>query len=110
EAVRLFADRATSVQQTFRLTDENAPAVVEICRRLDGIPLALELAAARMRALTVEQIAARVDDRFRLLTTGDRTAQPRQQTLRAMLDWSFDLLTDKERMLFRRLAGFSGCS
>ncbi len=108
EAVRLFVERATAVQPSFRLSEQNAPAVVEICRRLDGIPLALELAAARVRALSVEQIAARVNDRFRLLTTGDRTAQPRQQTLRAMIDWSYDLLTEKERILFRRLAVFAG--
>ena len=108
EAVRLFAERASAVRHAFRLTDDNAPAVVEICRRLDGIPLALELAAARMRALSVDEIAARVGDRFRLLTTGDRTALPRQQTLRAMMDWSYDLLTANERILFRRLAVFAG--
>ena len=108
EAVRLFVERATAVQPAFRLTEQNAPAVVEICQRLDGIPLALELAAARVRALAVEQIAARVNDRFRLLTIGDRTALPRQQTLRAMIEWSHDLLTDKERVLFRRLAVFAG--
>ena len=84
------------------------PAIVEICQHLDGIPLALELAAARVRALSVEEIAARVNDRFRLLTSGDRTAQPRQQTLRAMIDWSYDLLNDKERTLLRRLAVFAG--
>jgi predicted ATPase/class 3 adenylate cyclase len=108
EAVRLFVERATAAQATFRVTDENAPAIVEICRRLDGIPLALELAAARVRALTVERIAARVTDRFRLLTTGDRAALPRQQTLRAMIDWSHDLLTENERALFRRVAVFAG--
>jgi len=108
EAVRLFVERASAVQPSFRLSDQNVPAIVEICQRLDGIPLALELAAARVRALSVEQIAARVNDRFRLLTTGDRTAQPRQQTLRAMIDWSYDLLSDRERILFRRLAVFAG--
>jgi predicted ATPase/class 3 adenylate cyclase len=108
EAVRLFVERAKAMQASFRHSDQDMPAIVEICRRLDGIPLALELAAARVRALSVEQIAARVNDRFRLLTTGDRTAQPRQQTLRAMIDWSYDLLTEKERTLLRRLAVFAG--
>ncbi|HMA35909.1 MAG TPA: adenylate/guanylate cyclase domain-containing protein, partial [Chloroflexia bacterium] len=108
EAVRLFVDRATAVQSTFRLTAANAPAVVQICRRLDGIPLALELAAARVKVLTVDQIAARLDDRFRLLTGGSRTALPRQQTLRALVDWSWDLLTAPEQALLRRLAVFAG--
>ncbi len=108
EAVHLFIERATAVKASFRHSDQFMPAIVEICQRLDGIPLALELAAARVRALSVEQIAARVNDRFRLLTTGDRTAQPRQQTLRAMIDWSYDLLTERERVLFRRLAVFAG--
>jgi non-specific serine/threonine protein kinase len=97
-----------AVQPAFTLNEQNARAVVEICRRLDGIPLALELAAARVRSLSVEQIADRVNDRFRLLTTGDRTALPRQQTLRALIDWSFDLLTEKESALFQRLAIFAG--
>jgi len=108
EAVRLFVDRATAVQPAFRLTDRNAPTVVEICRRLDGIPLALELAAARVSTLSIEQISARVNDRFRLLTTGDRTGERRQQTLRSAIDWSYDLLTEQERILFRRLAVFAG--
>ena len=108
EAVHLFIERAMAVQPAFTLNEQNASAVVEICRRLDGIPLALELAAARVRSLSVEQIAERVNDRFRLLTTGDRTALPRQQTLRALIDWSFDLLTEMERVLFRRLAVFAG--
>jgi predicted ATPase/class 3 adenylate cyclase len=108
EAVRLFVERAMAAQPAFRLTEQNAPAVVEICQRLDGIPLALELAAARVRSLSVERIAERVSDRFKLLTTGDRTALPRQQTLRALIDWSFDLLTEKERVLFRRLSVFAG--
>jgi non-specific serine/threonine protein kinase len=107
-AVRLFVDRATAVLPAFGLTDHNARAVAEICLQLDGIPLAIELAAARVRALSVENIAARLDDRFRLLTGGSRTALPRQQTLRAAIDWSHDLLTEKERILFRRLAVFSG--
>jgi predicted ATPase/class 3 adenylate cyclase len=108
EAVRLFVERAKAMKASFVFGDKDLPAIVEICQHLDGIPLALELAAARVRGLSVEQIAARVNDRFRLLTTGDRTAQPRQQTLRAMIDWSYDLLTDKERILFRRLAVFAG--
>ncbi len=92
-AASLFNDRATSARPSFRITDSNAVAVAEICRDLDGIPLAIELAAARVSTLTVETIAARLGDRFRLLAGGDRTAQPRQQTLRAMIDWSYDLLT-----------------
>ena len=91
----------------FAMTEQNAPAVVEICRRLDGIPLAIELAAARVRALSPAQIATRLSDRFRLLTKGDSTALPRQQTLRACLDWSFDLLSEPERILFRRLCVFA---
>ena len=89
----------------FALTTQNAAAVADICRRLDGIPLAIELAAARVRALPVEKIAARLDDRFRLLAGGGRTALPRQQTLRALIDWSYDLLTEPERVLLRRLVG-----
>src|SRR5439155_10460791 len=86
----------------------NAPAVAQVCHRLDGIPLAIELAAARMKVLTVAQIAARLDDRFRLLTGGSRTALPRQQTLRATIDWSYGLLSDPERVLLRRLSVFAG--
>jgi predicted ATPase/class 3 adenylate cyclase len=108
EAVRLFVERARGNQPAFALNDRNTPAVVEICRRLDGIPLALELAAARLRALPVEEIAARVNDRFRLLASGDRTALPRQKTLRALIDWSHDLLSEPERTLLRRLAVFAG--
>ena len=108
EAVRLFIDRAVAMQPAFRLTQENAAAVTEICNRLDGIPLALELAAARVRFLSVEQIAARLSDRLQILAGGIRTALPRQQTLRALIDWSHDLLTEKERILFRRLAVFAG--
>ncbi len=107
-AVRLFVDRAIAAQPAFEVTDENAAAVAEICHRLDGIPLAIELAAARTRAMSVDQIAARLHDRFRLLGGGDRTALPRQQTLRALIDWSHDLLTAEERALFRRLAVFAG--
>jgi class 3 adenylate cyclase len=108
EAVRLFVERARAAQPSFNITDQNAPSVAQLCVRLDGIPLAIELAAARVKALSVEQIAARLDDRFRLLTGGSRTALPRQQTLRAMIDWSYDLLTPKEQTLLRRLSVFAG--
>ena len=107
EGVRLFVDRAIAVQPEFRLTAANAPAVAQICHRLDGIPLALELAAARVKALSVDQIAARLDDRFRLLTGGSRTALPRHQTLQALIDWSNDLLSEAERVLLRRLSVFA---
>jgi predicted ATPase/class 3 adenylate cyclase len=107
-AARLFIDRTVAVLPAFEVTALNATAVAEICHRLDGIPLAIELAAARVRALSVEQIAARLEDRFRLLTTGDRAAMPRQQTLRMSFDWSYDLLTEPERVLLRRLAVFAG--
>jgi predicted ATPase/class 3 adenylate cyclase len=108
EAVQLFVERAAAAQPRFRLTGQNAPAVTRICRRLDGIPLALELAAARLKVFTPEQIAARLDDRFRLLTGGSRTALPRQQTLGALIDWSYDLLSDEEQALFRKLSVFVG--
>lgn len=108
DAVRLFVDRATAVQPAFRLTARAAGAVAEICRRLDGIPLALELAAARTRAMPIETIAARLNDRFRLLTTSDRTVLPRQQTLRALIDWSYDMLPPDEQRLFQRLSVFAG--
>ncbi len=108
ESVRLFLDRVQAAQPHFRLTADNAPAVAQICRRLDGIPLAIELAAARVRLLPVDGIAARLDDRFRLLTGGSRTALPRQQTLRALIDWSYDLLPDAERRLLRALSVFAG--
>jgi non-specific serine/threonine protein kinase len=108
EAVRLFIDRARAVKPSFQITDANSGSVVGICHRLDGIPLAIELAAARVRALSVDEIAARLNDRFRLLTSGDRTALPRQKTLRASIDWSYDLLTDHERALLRRLSVFAG--
>jgi predicted ATPase/class 3 adenylate cyclase len=108
DAVRLFVDRAAASHPSFQITPRNARAVVDICRRLDGIPLAIELAAARTRALPVEVIAARLDDRFRLLATGDLTVLPRQRTLRALIDWSYDLLTPGERRLFVRLAVFAG--
>jgi predicted ATPase/Tfp pilus assembly protein PilF len=108
EAVQLFVDRCRSVSRTFELSPQNAAAVAQVCHRLDGIPLALELAAARVRLLTVEQIDTRLDDRFRLLTGGSRAALPRQQTLRATIDWSHDLLSEPERILLRRLAVFAG--
>src|SRR5205085_6848337 len=92
----------------YALTTRNAPAVAQICRRLDGIPLAIELAAARVKVLSAEQITDRLDQRFSLLTAGSRTALPRQQTLRALIDWSYDLLSPEERALFRRLSVFSG--
>ena len=107
ESVRLFIDRAVAVQPAFQLSEKNAMAASDICYRLDGIPLAIELAAARVRSISVEDIAERLTDRFRLLVRGDRTALPRQQTLRALIDWSYDLLTEQERALFRRLAVFA---
>ncbi len=108
EAVQLFVERATAVKPRFQLTGQNAPSVARICQRLDGIPLALELAAARISVFTPEQIAARLDDRFRLLTGGSRTALPRQQTLRALIDWSYDLLSAPEQALLRSLSVFAG--
>ncbi|GAB3426510.1 BTAD domain-containing putative transcriptional regulator [Flindersiella endophytica] len=105
-AVRLFADRARGVVPDFAVTEANVGAVAEICRRLDGMPLAIELAAARLRVLSPAQIASRLDDRFRLLTGGSRTALPRHQTLRAVVEWSWDLLDERERTLARRLAVF----
>src|SRR5215469_1240135 len=108
EAIRLFAARAAGARPGFTLTEENAPAVARLCRTLDGIPLGIELSAARVRALSVEQIADRLRDRFQLLDSGDRTAPPRQQTLRATVDWSYELLDEAEQTLLRRLAVFSG--
>lgn len=108
EAVQLFVERARSVLPSFMLTKENAASVVQMCRRLDGIPLAIELAAARMRALAVEQIVARLADAYRLLTGGSRAALPRQQTLRAAMDWSYALLSAHEQACFRRLSVFAG--
>ncbi len=108
EAIRLFVERARLQRPDFALTDRQAPAVVRICTRLDGIPLALELAAARIGTLPVGKIAERLDDRFRLLSGGAVTGLPRQQTLRAMVDWSFDLLSGAEKSLFARLAVFAG--
>jgi predicted ATPase/class 3 adenylate cyclase len=108
EGIRLFADRASAAQRAFQVTPSNAKALAEICQRLDGIPLAIELAAARVRALSVKDIASRLSDRFALLTRGERGALPRQQTLRALIDWSYDLLTKAEQSLFGRLSVFAG--
>ena len=108
DAVRLFCARAEAVRAGFRVGKENSQAVVSLCQRLDGMPLAIELAAARLRILSPEQIASRLDDRFRLLTGGSRTALPRQQTLEAAIDWSYDLLEDREKTLFARLSVFQG--
>ncbi len=108
DAVRLFVDRAVVTTPGFAVTNQNAPAVAQVCKRLDGIPLAIELAAARVKVLAVEQIAARLDDRFRLLTGGSRTVLPRHQTLQAAMDWSYHLLSEPERMLLRRLSVFTG--
>jgi predicted ATPase/class 3 adenylate cyclase len=107
-AVALFDDRARAANHAFRISDESAPAVAEICRRLDGIPLAIELAAARMKILSPSQLARQLDERFRVLTGGDRTALPRQQTMRALIDWSYDLLSADEQHLFRDLSVFAG--
>jgi predicted ATPase len=108
EAVRLFAERAAAASADFRLAEDNASAVVQICTRLDGMPLALELAAARVRTLSVEHVARRLDDRFRVLSEGNRTAPARQQTLEATVAWSYDLLAPPEQRLFERLSVFAG--
>lgn len=108
EAIRLFAERAALGQPGFLLTASNAAPVAQICHRLDGIPLAIEFAAARVKVLSVDQIAARLDDRFRLLTAGTRKTLPRHQTLRATMDWSYDLLSEQEQTVLRRLSVFAG--
>ncbi len=108
DALRLFAERAAAVNPAFEVTAETYPFVLKICRRLDGMPLAIELAAARARSMSVSSIADRIDDRFRLLTGGSRTALPRQQTLAAAIDWSYDLLDEAEQVFFQRLAAFRG--
>ncbi len=108
DAVRLFIDRAVKVRPNFAVTNDNAPVIAQLCEDLDGIPLAIELAAARVRMLSVEQITAALSDRFRLLTGGARGALPRQQTLRASVDWSHELLSADERVLLRRLGVFAG--
>ena len=105
-AVALFVERARAADKRFALTDENAPIVADICRRLDGIPLAIELAASRVKILSPRQLRERLDERFRVLTGGSRDVLPRQQTLRALIDWSYDLLDERERALFRRLGIF----
>jgi predicted ATPase/class 3 adenylate cyclase len=108
ESIRLFVERAQAAHPKFTLTDSNASSVAQICSRLDGIPLAIELAAARTKLLSPEQIASRLDDRFRLLVGGSRTALPRQQTLRALIDWSYDLLSSEEQQLLRMASVFAG--
>ncbi|MDQ5827477.1 MAG: AAA family ATPase, partial [Chloroflexota bacterium] len=108
ESARLFVERTEAVKPTFSLTEQNAPSVVKICYRLDGIPLAIELAAARTKVLSVEQISERLDDCFRILAAGSRTTIPRQRTLHATMDWSHELLSEQERALFRRLSVFAG--
>jgi predicted ATPase/DNA-binding SARP family transcriptional activator len=108
ESIQLFVERAAAFRQDLALTQENAFAVMQICQRLDGIPLALELAAARVKILSLEEIASRLDHRLSLLTQGGRTALPRHQTLRATIDWSYELLSEPERMLLRRLSVFAG--
>ena len=107
-AIALFNDRARAADHRFTLADENAPIVAELCRRLDGIPLAIELAAARVNQLSLNALAQKLDDRFRILTGGDRTALPRQQTMRATIDWSYDLLAAPEQRVFERLSVFAG--
>ncbi|HAY33228.1 MAG TPA: tetratricopeptide repeat protein [Ignavibacteria bacterium] len=108
EAVRLFIERATAVNPSFRVNNENAPALAQICFQLDGIPLAIELAAVRIKVLSLNSICERLDDRFKLLTGGNRTSLPRQQTLKALIDWSYDLLSEKEKLLLQRLSVFNG--
>jgi predicted ATPase/DNA-binding SARP family transcriptional activator len=107
-AIRLFADRAATALGSFEVTDDNWPLVVQICRRLDGIPLAIELAVGKLRALSLEQVASRLEDRFRFLTGGNRTALPRQQTLQATIDWSYNLLPATQQAVLRSLSVFAG--
>ncbi len=108
ESARLFVERARAANSELALTERNALPIAQICERLDGIPLAIELAAARVKTLSVQQIATRLDDRFNLLTRGSRTALPRHQTLRATIDWSYELLSEPEKILYRRLSVFAG--
>jgi predicted ATPase/class 3 adenylate cyclase len=108
EAIRLFVERAASARSGFSLTRENVATVAQVCAQLDGIPMAIELAAARVKLLTIDQIVERLDDRFRLLTGGSRTALPRHRTLQALIDWSYDLLLEQERELLQRLSVFAG--
>src|SRR5207245_832473 len=107
-AVELFSERAMAAVDGFAVADADVPAVLEICRRLDGVPLALELAAARVDVFRIKALAERLDDRFALPTRGRRTALPRHQTLRATMDWSYDLLPEAEQVILRRLAVFQG--
>jgi predicted ATPase len=108
EAIKLFLDRAQSVASSFALSSENVQSVVRICRRLDGMPLAIELAAARVKMLTPQEIASRLEDNFRLLASGNRTTVPRHRTLREAIDWSYALLSETEQMLLQRLSVFAG--
>ena len=108
DLVALFAERAGAADAAFRLTDDNAPVVGEICNRLDGIPLAIELAAARTTVLSVTEIVEKLDQRFSVLTPSRRTSIPRQQTLRALIDWSYDLLPERDKNVFRSLGVFPG--
>ncbi len=108
DAIRLFVERAAAIVPGFQLDEDNRDAVELICRRLDGIPLGIELAVVRLRALSVQQLLDRLDDRFRLLTTGSRTVLPRHQTLRALIDWSYELCTERERLLWARTSVFAG--
>lgn len=108
DGIRLFVERAQAAEPSFHLSDVTAASVAEICRRLDGIPLAIELAAIRVRGMGVAYLGARLDDRFRLLTNGDRTGEPRQRTLHALVDWSYSLLPERERVVLRRLCNFTG--
>jgi len=108
ESIKLFVARARAVTPAFELNEQNATSVARLCQRLDGIPLAIELAAGRTRLLPVGQLLSRVQDRFRLLTGGSRTAPPRQQSLRALVGWSYDLFSVQERLLFDRLSVFAG--
>src|SRR5205814_10474572 len=108
EAVALFIERAVAVKPAFTVTNQNAPAVAEICYRLDGLPLAIELAAARVRLLPPQKMLAQMDNRLRFLTGGARDVPARQQTLRGAIDWSYELLTVGEKSLFRKLAIFVG--
>jgi predicted ATPase/transcriptional regulator with XRE-family HTH domain len=105
-AILLFVERAKAIDHRFTLSDDTAPVVADICRRLDGLPLAIELAAARVKVLSLRQLHERLEERFRVLTGGSRNALPRQQTIRALIDWSYDLLDERERTLFRRLGIF----
>jgi predicted ATPase/DNA-binding SARP family transcriptional activator len=107
-AVQLLRDRASAVRKDLAVDARTLPTMARVCRALDGMPLAIELAAARLRTMSIDQLASRLDDRFRLLTSGSRTALPRHKTLRAVVDWSWELLTDDERMVLRRLSVFSG--